>query len=159
MAKELLVSVEEIVFPEMVCEPGAARGPDAVVGVIDGGGAAPEVEVVVDDPAGSAVVKVGDAGARLGEVFEGSEERGVAFGKVGDLGGPVVHFRIDVDGVLAVPGGSERVVPDALEVGGLAAGAAGGDEQIAPVLKEKGDQGGVFCAGEVADAFAGGEAV
>lgn len=58
---------------------------------------------------------------------------------MGDLGGPVVHLGVDVDGVVAAPRRADQVVPEALEVGGLAAGAGAGDEQVAAVVeKERG---------------------
>lgn len=46
------------------------------------------------------------------------EERLLGLGQVGNTGVPVVHLRVDVDGVLALPGRIEVVVPDALKVGG-----------------------------------------
>ena len=39
--------------------------------------------------------------------------------QVGFFGRPVVHLRIDVDGVLTVPGRVHTVVPDALQIGRL----------------------------------------
>ena len=60
-----------------------------------------------------------------------------------DLGRPVVHLGVDVDGVLAVPGRLELVVPDALQVGRLAAGAARRDQQVAAVLEEQGGERGI----------------
>ena len=44
-----------------------------------------------------------------------------------------------------------------LQVGGLAARAAGPDHQVAPVLEEQGDQGGVAAFVEGRDALVGGE--
>ena len=46
-------------FPEMLGEPGSACRPEAVVGVIDGGRAAPDVGVVVENPAIRAIVLPG----------------------------------------------------------------------------------------------------
>ena len=40
-------------------------------------------------------------------------------------------------GVLAVPGRIERLVPDALQIGRLAAGPAGADQQVAAVLEHQ----------------------
>ena len=105
VAEEGFVGLELVVPPEVLAEPGSADGPDAVVRVVDGCGAAPEVEVVVEDPSAGVVVDLGGAAAGLGDLFEGVEEGLVAFAEIADFGGPVVHFGIDVDGVLAFPGG------------------------------------------------------
>ena len=42
----------------------------------------------------------------------------VKIGEVGAFGEPVVHLGIDVDRVLAAPGRIDRLVPDALQIGG-----------------------------------------
>ena len=73
IGKELLVLGEQVPLPELMAEPGSAGGPDAVVGVVDGGGPAPEVEVVVEHPALGVVVGPGGArtgGRHLGEGVE-----------------------------------------------------------------------------------------
>lgn len=50
LGEEFAVTGEEPALPEMMAKPGAAGRPQAV-DVIDRGGAAPEVEVVVEHPA------------------------------------------------------------------------------------------------------------
>src|SRR5205085_11926741 len=71
----------------------------------------------------------------LGEVRDHAYERLVALGEVRHLRGPVVHLRVDVDGVLRLPRRRHLRVPDALKVRGLRAGARGGDEEVATELK------------------------
>jgi hypothetical protein len=71
----------------------------------------------------------------LREVFDQVEQGLVTFSKVADFRGPVVHFDVDVGGVLAAPGRHDRLIPDALEVGWLAAGAAAGNQNIPAKLK------------------------
>ena len=51
LAQELPVAGEQVMLPEVVAEPGAAGGPDAVIRGVDGRRAAPEVGVVVQHPA------------------------------------------------------------------------------------------------------------
>ena len=80
MLQELLVAGEEVLFPEMEAEPWRAGDPDAVVGAVDGRGAAPEIEVVVEAPAARAVVLLGGGDAGFTEFFEGLEERPVSLG-------------------------------------------------------------------------------
>ncbi len=62
----------------------------------------------------------------------------MTLGEVGHFGGPVIHFGVDVHCVLAVPGRSEAFVPQSLQVRGLAARAAAGNEQVAAKLKVEG---------------------
>ena len=108
-------------LPDVLAQPHAAHRPHAVAGGIDGRRAAPEVGVVVGHPAGGSVVQFRRFGAVLGQVFDQVEERSRAFGEVGDLGGPVVHLRVDVERVFAAPVGKQVLAPAALQVAGLAA--------------------------------------
>ena len=71
------------------------------------------------------------------------------------LGRPVVHLGVDVDRVLAAPGRGQAVVPDALEIGRLAAGARAADEQVAAVLEEERGEGRIVARGEAAHALVG----
>ena len=61
-------------------------------------------------------------------------------GRLRHLGRPVVHLGVDVDRVLAAPAGRDRLIPDSLEVGGLPAGPAAGDQEIATELEAEGFQ-------------------
>ena len=108
---------------------------------------------MVEDPAIDAVLGFGGFGAGFGEVFDEFEEGRGAFGEVADFGGPVVHFEVDVGGVFAAPGRQDGFVPDALEVGRLAAGAAAGGEEVAAELEAEGFEigiGGAVALGEEA---------
>ncbi len=141
--EEFPIAGEEIVFPEMLAEPGTAHGPHAEPGCIDRSGPAPEVDVVVRHPAAAVVVDAGGLRAGDGDLPEHVEEGLVALGEVRHLGRPVVHLGVDVDRVLAAPGWRDRLIPDALEVGGLSAGAAAGDQEIAAELEAEGLQVGI----------------
>ena len=138
-------------------EPGAAEGPHAPEGAVDGGGAAPEVEVVVGDPAGGAIHLLGGAGSALGGFGDEAVEGLGALGEVAGEGRPVVHLDIDVDGVFRAPGRGGFFVPNALEVGGLGAGAGGGEEEVASELGVEGGEGGISSGGVGGDAGVGGE--
>ena len=48
--EKLPVAREEVMFPEMLAEPGTAHGPHAEPGRIDRGGSAPEIDVVMGHP-------------------------------------------------------------------------------------------------------------
>jgi len=64
----------------------------------------------------------------------------VAFRQVGHLRRPVVHLKVDVEVVVAVPGGLQVLVPKALEVGRQAAGARTAHQQISAELEVKPDE-------------------
>ena len=126
-------------FPKVAAEPRAARGPDAI-DIIDGGGAAPDVGVVVKHPAVGMIQVAGRASAADGQVLNHAKKREAAFAEICDLGGPVIHFNVDVCGVFAFPRGIEKLVPDALEIRRLGARAAAGNEHISAILEKESGQ-------------------
>src|SRR5437588_542356 len=81
----------------------------------------------------------------------------MAFGQVANFCRPIVHLGVNVDGVFAVPGRLELVVPEALEVGGLAAGPRAGDEQVTAELEVKRGELRIGLLGGVLQALIGGE--
>ena len=124
VSKERLVPAELVVLPEVLAEPGAGHRPEgpggiALAEVAHGRGLAPDVGVVVRDPAAAAVVDPRRLASVDGEAPDQVEERLVALGEVRHLGGPHVHLGIDVDRPVAAPGSANLVVPDPLEIGGL----------------------------------------
>ncbi len=119
----------------MQAEPRAAHRPHAGLHAIDGDGIPPNVGVVMEHEAARAVEISSDAPAVLTRLIDQVEQRLVHFLKIGNLGGPVIHLGIDVDGVLAVPGRGKLIVPEALERRSHRAGAAARDQQVAAELK------------------------
>ena len=97
------VDGEEIMFPQILAEPRAAHRPHAGVRPVNRCGRAPQIRVVMDDPAVCVVVDFGRAGAGVRQIHDHRRQRLDAFGKIGHFGGPVIHLRVDVDGVLAAP--------------------------------------------------------
>ena len=73
------------------------------------------------DPAARAVVHARGARAGDRQVVHHAHQRLHALGEIGRLRRPVVHLRVDVDGVFRAPGRRHLVVPQALQVGGLSA--------------------------------------
>ncbi len=63
-AQEFLVLREQKMLPGVEAQPRPSGDPNPVVGAIDRGRAAPEVEVVVQHPAPGAVVNLGLSGGR-----------------------------------------------------------------------------------------------
>ena len=135
LSEKIFVAAEGVMFPQMLAEPSAADGPHAIFGRVHRRRAAPEIGVVMDHPAAAVVIGLGGLRAGLGEVLDQPEQGLVAFGQIADLGGPVIHLQVDVDGVFAAPGRQECLVPDALEIGRLAADAAAGGQNISAELE------------------------
>ncbi len=146
LLEELPVACESVVLPQMQREPGASQGPHPEPGRIDRSRPSPQVDVVMRHPAVAAVVDSGRLGTGDGDVLDHVEQRLVALGQIADFRRPVVHLGVDVDGVLAAPVRNDRFVPNALEVGGLAAGPAAGGQDIAPELEAQGLQVDVVLA-------------
>ncbi len=76
--------------------------------------------------------------AARGQGLHPLDKRLGALGEGAGFGQPVVHLGVDVDGVVAAPGGAHMWVPDALEVGRGAARAGAADEEVAAVLEKEG---------------------
>ncbi len=102
-AEEGAVQAVLIVLPEMERHPRAAHRPDTAVGIVDGRGVAPGVNVVMKCKAARAVHLLGGAAAALERHLDQVEQRPGGFRKVAHFGRPVVHLHVDVRGVLAVP--------------------------------------------------------
>ena len=107
------------------------------------------------DPAARAVVHARGDRARDREILHHRHQRLHAFGEIRRLGGPVVHLGVDVDGVLRAPGRQQLVVPQALQVRRLRAGARTADEQVARVLEIQRRELRVVAGLRIADAHVG----
>ena len=149
------VASKEVMFPQILAEPCAAQRPQAGIRPVNRRGRAPQVGVVVSHPAAGVVIHLGRAGAGLRQVHDHRGQRRDAFGKVRNLRGPVIHLRVDVDGVFAAPRRVHGIVPDALEIRGLAARTRAGDEQVARELEIQRGELRVVALGEMRDALVG----
>lgn len=76
----------------MMAQPGSARNPNAVFGIVAGSGPTPEVGVVMQNPPTGVVVGLGRLPTADGTVINQGEQGLVAFGKVADLRRPVAHL-------------------------------------------------------------------
>ena len=139
--QEGLVQGVLVPLPDVGAHPGGAHHP------VGGGDAAvlrgavpPEVRVVVGHKPSGAVHGLGHLPAPGIHLLQKGEKGHVALGQVAGLHRPVVHFRVDVDGVLAVPGRLQLAVPDTLQVGGQGTWPAGGNGQIPPKPIVQGDK-------------------
>ena len=156
LTQERLVARIEVVLPEMLAKPCAAVGPHPPGCAIDWTGNTPKVGVVVSHPTLGTIKSAGRLVPGDTEVFEHGEERFMAFGEVGYLSRPIVHFGIDVDGVLAVPRCVKATAPDTLQISRLTTWLRGADEQVASVLVEQGHQVAIIDTVEVGHALISG---
>ncbi len=145
-AQKIPVPAVLIVMVEFLGQPRQPHGPHgpgdtaflpsfAPVSHAHGSGGIPGIRIVVLDAAPAAVVH----GSRMLPVLR----QLLHIGEIGlhallqptAHGRPVVHLQVDIGGPVAAPGSLPLPAPDALEIGGKAALAGGGNHQIAPVLE------------------------
>ena len=100
-----------------------------------GTGMSPQICVVMDHETASAVKVFRQSAPVFTRIFNQVEQRLVQFRKVADFSGPVVHLRVDIDGVLAVPGRLHLIVPFALKIRGHRSGTAARNQQVTSKLK------------------------
>src|SRR5262245_40228538 len=103
-------------MPEMRAKPCAAGGPETPQWSIDRRRLSPQIGVVMTHPTTRAVMNTRRARAILNQLRHHPQQRLMTFRQVRCLNRPVIHLRIDVDGVLAFPRRSHQMIPDALEV-------------------------------------------
>ena len=128
------VAAELVAIPEVQAQPRAAHRPHAPRGTVNRRGRAPQVRVVMRHPAARAVLRLRGARAGHGEIIHHREQRLDALGEIARLGGPVIHLRVDVDGVFAAPRRACAVVPQPLQARRLTTGPRRADEQVTAKL-------------------------
>src|SRR5258708_924532 len=104
LRKELFIGIEFIMIPEVSAQPRSARRPEPPLRAVDWRGRAPDVCIMVTDPATSAILHPRRAPSVLDQFSNHTDQRLVTFRQVGCLGGRIIHLCIDVDCVLRLPG-------------------------------------------------------
>ena len=101
-------------FPEVRAEPAGTARPQAP-GTVNRGGTVPEVGIVVFHPTFVyAPVHLGSLFTLRHHGLDLVDQRPHAFAEVGRFNRPIIHFEVDVRGVLAAPNRVRVLVPDAL---------------------------------------------
>ena len=140
LAQECLVPSEFIMHPEVLGQPGAA-GRTGAGAEIGRRGITPRALGVETKPARRVVVSLGGRLAWFGDLLDEAQQRKVAIGEAGDLGGPVVHLQVDVAVEIAIPGSLGLLGPDPLQVGRqLGVGTGTGNQQMPAELEEESGQ-------------------
>ena len=98
-------------IPGMQSEPRSTHWPDAITHAVDRNGVSPDVGVVVDDEAVRTVIRLRDLATFRPRGVDQIKEWVDELGHVEHVHGPVVHLRIDVDGVLRAPRRVHAFVP------------------------------------------------
>src|SRR5262245_4188918 len=143
LCKKITIAREVVVIPQMQAQPCATHGPEAGMYAINRNRIAPDVGIVMNHKAPRVVEVFGNAAPVIERVVDEIEQRLVKLREVGDLRGPVIHFGIDVDRVLAIPRWFELLVPNALKIRRHRTGPAAGDQQIPAELKVQSLEGGI----------------
>src|SRR5690606_27247548 len=102
-----------------MAEPGRPPKPDAVIGMINGCRAPPQVGIMVDLPAWSTIVDARRLPSPFPQVIHHIKQRFVQGRKTVKLGWPIIHLYVDIRCVLAAPGRRYQFIPDSLQVGWL----------------------------------------
>jgi len=76
------IAGEGVMFPEVLAKPGSATGHMPEPGGVGGGGSAPEIDVVMRDPAVDTVICFCCFGARDRDVLESDRQGLVALDKL-----------------------------------------------------------------------------
>ena len=144
-----------VAIPQRQREPRAAGRPHSPLRAVDRSGGAPEIRVVMRHPSAGAVHLARRSRAGDRQIRHHRRQRIHRLGEVGRERRPVVHLRVDVDGVLAAPRRRHALVPEALQVRRLRAGPRAGDQQVAAVLEVERGETGIVAVAERTHAFVG----
>ncbi len=118
----------------MGSEPGSAIRKHAPLRTIHRTCYAPDIGVMMCHPATAAIHFLSRLCSRYTQILNQRIQRFRGVTEIRYLGRPVVHLRIDVDGILAVPRCIFAVVPNALQVCRLSTRLGRGNEQIATIV-------------------------
>ena len=136
--QELPVLRVEVVCPEMRRKPCRPHCP-VRAGIPDvlRRGIAVDVRVMVGNVAPAAVHFACSSASRPLHLFQQVKQGQMAFRQVTAFHMPVVHLRIDIDCIFAVPRRSKVLVPQALQGSRKSVRTAAGDRQVSAEVKQQ----------------------
>ena len=137
---------------QCLAQPGRAQRPVApdhavLAQAADRVTVAPDIGIVMDHHARRIIIGPGSLFGFGPAGLQQREQRRQAVAQAEQAGAPVIHFRIDIDGIVAAPGRLEMLIPDALQIHRLCPGAGGGDHQVAAIVEKQGIQGLIVTIG------------
>ena len=122
IGQELCIARIQIMLPQMLAKPCTSVGPHAIEGRVHHARTAPDISIVMEYPAPASIHNPGRLPSCNRQFLEHPDEWLVACSQARVVGWPVVHLQVDIDGILSIPGSEHLIVPDALQIGGLATG-------------------------------------
>ena len=134
LLEESLIARIEIMLPEMGGEPGSTIREHAPLRTVHRTCYAPDIGVMMCHPATATIHFPSRLCSRYAQILNQRIQRFRGVTEIRYLGRPVVHLRIDVDGIFAVPRRIFAVVPNTLQVCSLSTRLGRGDEQIATIV-------------------------
>ena len=131
----LFVTRIQITVPQVLAQPGITNRPRAAIRIIYGTGHTPQISIMMKHPSTATI----HFACRFFSVFTQFtyhlNQRFMQFRQVRNLGGPIIHLRIDIGGIIAIPCRFGLCIPFSLQVSRLATGLRTGYQQIAPILE------------------------
>ena len=120
LTQEVFVQREEIMLPQMRGQPCPAIRIHPPVGPVNRTRNPPYVGVVMSHEATTPIHHLCRAVTRDAEIADQREKRWQGGREIGHLCWPIIHLRVDVDCIFAVPWRIKLLVPNALKVCSLA---------------------------------------
>ena len=124
----------------MLAGPSAALTPDSPESTINRSGCTPDIGIVMRHPASCTIHFFCCLLPGNRHLFYHLQKWFMQFRKICFFCRPIIHFRIDVDGVLAIPWRTQFIVPDSLQVGRLTTGLRRRNQQVTAILIIKRDK-------------------
>ena len=126
------IPAECIVLPQMLTQPGPTHRPErpnwiALPKRTDRRSLSPYIGIVMGHPTPTAIVDGCSLLTDHTQITNQIDQGLMAFGQVGGFGQPVIHLGVDVQRPIGAPGWANMLIPNALQVGRLCAGARTGD--------------------------------
>ncbi len=134
----------------MLAQPSTTQRPN-IRSTIHRPGHTPQIRIMMYSPSTTPIQSACCALCRLRKFFHHPEQRFMHFREIGHFRRPVVHLRIDIDGVLSIPRSQQFMIPDALQSGRLSARLRRGYKQVAPELEHQCHQTRIFSFIEMLD--------
>ena len=128
----------------MGSQPTATHGPSTIESTVYRTGCTPNVCIVMSHPTVGTIHLAGCLLSVNRQILYQLEQWLVSFCQVGHFGRPIVHFRIDVDGIFTVPRCIQPMVPNTLQIGRLSSRLGRRNQQITTVLEHQSSQRRVF---------------
>src|SRR5690606_14301232 len=128
------ISAIEVMLPKGLAYPSSATIPDSPEDSIYRARDSPDVGIVMGHPAFGTVHDASSFLTCFSQFRHHAQEWLMKLRQICLFSRPIVHLRIDVDGVFTVPRRRKASIPYSLEVGRLASGLGRGYQKVSSIL-------------------------